>query len=121
MTSVSRVVKASGIAEESGHANQEIARELLDIIGMFAQVGEVFRDGLEVAQSHAPFQPPRKHFLAIGTKIELRAGTQKSEQLVQMVRGLFDRGDCPGAFDLEMLHVLDKRFRHLLDGQDMVG
>ena len=75
------------VAEEPGHADQQIAGELLDLLGMFAQVGEVFRDVVEVAQSHAPFEPPREHFLAIAAKIELRAGTQESQQLVQMVRG----------------------------------
>ena len=74
-----------------------------------------------MAQSHAPFQPPREHFLAIAAKIELRAGTQESEQLVQMVRGLIDRGDDPAPVDVAVLHVLDERFRHLLDGQDIVG
>ena len=60
---------------------------------MFAQVGEVFRDVIEAAQSHSPFQPPPERFLAIIVKIELRAGTQESEHLAQIARVLTDRGD----------------------------
>ena len=118
-----RLQSAEGVrvAEETGHAYQEIASELLDLLRMFAQVGKVVRDVIEVAEPHAPFQPPREHFLAIEAKIELRAGTQESQQLVQMVRGLIDRGDDPVPLDVAVLHVIDERFRHLLDGQDIVG
>ena len=81
------------VAEETGHPYQEIASEPLDLFGMFSQVGEVFRDVIEVAQSHAPCQPPPERFLAITVKIELGAGTQESEHLVQMILILADRGD----------------------------
>ena len=74
MTSVSRAWKASGSRKNLVTLIKQVAGELLDLVGMFAQVGEVFRDVVEVAQAHAPFQPPREHFLAIAAKIELRAG-----------------------------------------------
>ena len=41
--------------------------------------------------------------------------------MVQMVRSLVDRGDDLLPVDVTMLHILDERFRHLLDGQHIVG
>ena len=84
------------VAEKPGHADQKIASESPDLFGMLTEVREVVRDVIEVAQSHAPFQPPLNHFLAIAAKIELRAGPQESEHLVHMVRDWFDRGAAAG-------------------------
>ena len=68
-----------GVAEEVGHADQQVAEKLLDFVGVLAQEGKVVGDLVEMAQAHAPLDPAGEHPLAVTAEIELRAARKSAK------------------------------------------
>nr|GFD55848.1 hypothetical protein [Tanacetum cinerariifolium] len=47
-----------GIAEKLGDANQQLPKQLLDLVGVFLQVAHVVRKLLDLMRVHAPLDAP---------------------------------------------------------------
>ena len=109
------------ITEEAGHADEQVANQLLDFVGMFAQVGDVFGHVLNLVEPHAPLDAPNQHLLAVTAEVEPGTRPQQGQQLVEMIRLALAFGSVRAAIDVKVLHKVDQRRGHLFRGQDIIG
>jgi hypothetical protein len=67
------------IAEEAGHADEQVPNQLLDLVGMVAQERQVLGDAVELIEPQAPLDAAQQHPLAVGPEIETATRPQQGQ------------------------------------------
>ena len=110
-----------GVAEEGGHADQQVLAQGGHFACRVAQQFVVVGDARDAGQAHAPAHAPQQHRLLVAAKVLTGAHAQQRDQVRQRVvvrrrqrvaRAAVMKTRVPGIFE--------QRARHLLDRQDQV-
>ncbi len=113
-------LKGFAIAEKTGHADEQIPGQELDLLRMTAQIFQILRQLVDMVQAHAPRDAAHEHFLAVAVEIVPGAGAQQSQDAVHLVGDGRAIGLSSGV-DKKVFHVLDQDGRHLFHRQDVVS
>ena len=110
------------VAEELGDADQQVAEQQIELVGLLAQALDVIGHIIDLQHLHAALDAPDQGVLLVLAKIVAEPGAQQGADPRQMLRCVATRAvrRLPVVDAAEVLRVRDQPRRHLLDRQHLV-
>ena len=117
-----QLVKGIRIAEEAGHTDEHVLREILAFGGIFSQKGHVFTEVGYLANAHPALDAADDAGLLVGAKIEAGVSLEQGGELSHLLHHVLVLGlrERRGSMDNVGRHF-EKRLGEILGRQDKIS
>ena len=109
-----------GLAEELGHADQEVLGQGLELGRGVPEIPAVVADRGDTIETHAPLNTAQQHGLLVTAKVMPFPSAQQGQYGVQTVVPRVGGDRDRTAAEMGMLDILEQRRGHLFHGQHVV-